>query len=281
VHVLRIGGRKELRVVPTPQVEFFSFYEGAPLPQPASVDAMGTLPVRAAQYCVPLKAASGNGFYLFTPFDFAVRWDGLRSEFAWLEDGGAIRRWLPLEGGGCIFHPSAGAVRASVPADRAPVLDEVLDAEGPSFLSADPRSPHTMEVLTGLVVRTQPGWVSVIRSVANWASPRPYTVLDGVVETDWYRNDLPTTIRLTQPGEVRFHRHLPIAQLQVVPLASLRPQHVNADHPAGFAAWPDDVWAEFVSTSRPRFAGDRRGTYATASRRAAANGRCPYPQPGG
>jgi hypothetical protein len=268
-------------VVPTPEVEFFSYHEGAPLPRPASPDAMGTLPVRAARYCVPLKAASGNGFYLFTPFDFAVRWDGLRSEFAWLDDGGQVERWLSLDGGISVYHPSSAAVRAAVPADRAAVLDEVMDAQGPSFLSADPRAPHTMEVLTGLVVRTPPGWVSVIRSVANWASPRPYTVLDGVVETDWYRNDVPTTIRLPQPGEARFHRHLPLAQLQVVPLASLRPHHANPDQPTGIGAWPADVWAEFVSTARPRQAGDREGTYAAASRRAAANGRCPYPQAGG
>jgi hypothetical protein len=120
--------------------------------------------------------------------------------------------------------------------------------------------------------------VSVIRSVANWASPRPFTVLDGVVETDWYRNDVPTTFRLTQPGEVRFHRHLPLAQLQVVPLAALRPEHVNPDQSTGIAAWPEDVWEEFVAVARPRQAGEQKGTYATAARRAAANDRCPYPR---
>jgi hypothetical protein len=145
-------------MLPAPKVEFFSYYEGAPMPRPASPDAMGTLPVRAAQYCVPLKAASGHGFYLYPPFDFAVRWDGLRSEFTWLAEDGAAQEWLALDSGNCVYHPAGGTVRASVPGDRATVVDEVMDADGPSFISADPRAPHTMEILTSVVVRTEPGW---------------------------------------------------------------------------------------------------------------------------
>jgi len=268
-------------VLPTPTVEFFSYYENAPLPRPASTDAMGTLPVRAVQYCLPLKAASGNGFYLYPPFDFAVRWDGVRSDFAWLDGDGNIREWLPLDSGNAVYHPSAADVLAAVPPDRAGVLGEVLDPEGPSFISADPRAPQTLEILTGIVVRTQPGWVSAVRSVANWASPRPFTVLDGVVETDWYRNDVPTTIRLNQPGEARFHRHLPLAQLQVVPLPALRPHHVNAEHPTGMAQWPDDVWREYVQVARARVQAERRGTYVSAAKRAVRTDRCPYPHPAG
>jgi hypothetical protein len=263
--------------VPAPRVEFFSHYEGAPLPQPASTDAMGTLPVRAAQHCLPLKAASGNGFYLYPPFDFAVRWDGTRSSFTWLGADGEPEGWRSMENNAIFYHPSAAAARASVPADRAAEVDEVLDAEGHSFINADPRSPNTIEITTGLVVRTERGWISVVRSVANWASPRPYLVLDGAIETDWYRTDIPVTIRLPQPGEVRFSRSLPMAQLQVVPLASLRPEHTNADHPTGIAHWPEDVWREYVASARPRHTATHMGTYVAASRRAAANGRCPYP----
>jgi hypothetical protein len=229
--------------LPRPTVEFFSHYEGAPLPQPASNDAMGTLPVRAAQFCLPLKAASGFGFYLYPPFDFAVRWDGTRSSFTWLDEDGEPERWRSMENNALFYHPTAAAALASVPAERAGVLGEVMDPEGHSFINADPRSPNTMEITTGLVVRTQPGWGSAIRSVANWASPRPYMVLDGVIETDWYRTDIPITIRLPQPGEVRFSRSLPMAQLQVVPLAALRPEHtfVVATHdPARLAPLATD-----------------------------------------
>ena len=52
-----------------PTVEFFSIYRDAPLPARASDDLMGAMPVRAAQFCVPLKAASGLGFYVYPPVD--------------------------------------------------------------------------------------------------------------------------------------------------------------------------------------------------------------------
>jgi hypothetical protein len=71
-----------------PTAEFFSIYKDAPLPTPASTDLMGAMPVRAAQFCVPFKAASGLGFYVFPPADFAVRWDGQRSDVSWLDDRG-------------------------------------------------------------------------------------------------------------------------------------------------------------------------------------------------
>src|SRR3954453_12808225 len=112
-------------MLPTPQVEFYIHHEPAPRPQPASADAMGTLPVRAAQHCLPLKAASGNGFYLYPPFDFAVPWAGVRSQFTWLRADGEPEGWQSMDNNALFHHPSAAAARASVPSDRAHVLDEV------------------------------------------------------------------------------------------------------------------------------------------------------------
>ena len=63
----------------------------------------------------------------------------------------------------------------------------------------------------------------------------------------------------------------------MVPLSSLRPALANDNHPAGIAHWPDDVWQEYVASARPRYTATHMGTYVAASRRAAANGRCPYP----
>ena len=46
-------------------------------------------------------------------------------------------------------------------------------------------------------------------------------MLDGFVETDWYRAYLPVIIRLCTPGaEVRFFKRMPMAQLLVLLLAA-------------------------------------------------------------
>ena len=82
-----------------------------------------------------------------------------------------------------------------------------------------------MEITTGLIARTPPGWGILVRGLANWAPQRDHSVLDGFVETDWYRAFLPLIIRLTTPGaEVRFFRRMPMAQLHLVPLAALQPE---------------------------------------------------------
>jgi Family of unknown function (DUF6065) len=262
-----------------PTAEFFSIYDGAPLPTPASVDLMGALPIRAAQFCVPIKAASGLGFYLYPPVDFAVRWDGQRTDVTWLDARGQATEWLPLDGGVDVHLPGSGAVRAAVPADRAVDLDSVMDPEGTPFINADPRAAHQMEITTGLVARTQPGWGILVRGLANWGPHRDHQVLDGFVETDWYRSFLPVIVRATTPGaEVRFFRRMPMAQLVVLPLAALRPEAggETGTSSAGIAGWPDDLWREFVTTRAPRHLHETRGTYASASRRAEKTDRCPY-----
>lgn len=120
-----------------------------------------------------------------------------------------------------VHLPGSGAVRAAVPADRATDLDSVMDPEGTPFTNADPRAAHQMEITTGLVARTQPGWGILVRGLANWGHQRDHQVLDGFMETDWYRSFLPVIIRATTPGaEVRFFRQLPMAQLVVLPMVA-------------------------------------------------------------
>ena len=265
--------------IAAPTVEFFSIYKDAPLPARASADLLGAMPVRAAQFCVPLKAASGSGFYVYPPVDFAVRWDGQRSDVSWLDDRGRTTDWEPLDGGADVFLPDSASVRAAVPAPRAGDLDSVMDAGGTPFINADPRAPFQMEITSGLIARTPPGWGILVRGLANWAPQRDHSVLDGFVETDWYRSFLPVIVRATTPGaEVRFFRRMPMAQLVVLPLAALRPEAggETGTSSAGIAGWPDDLWREFVTTRAPRHQHETRGTYASASRRAEKNGRCPY-----
>jgi hypothetical protein len=262
--------------ITAPTVEFFSIYKDAPLPTRASADLLGAMPVRAAQFCVPLKAASGSGFYVYPPVDFAVRWDGQRSDVSWLDERGRTTGWEPLDSGTDVFLPDSASVRAAVPAPRVGDLDSVMDAGGTPFINADPRAPFQMEITTGLIARTPPGWGILVRGLANWAPQRDHSVLDGFVETDWYRAFLPQIIRLTTPGaEVRFFRRMPMAQLHLVPLAALQPELAETGN-GGIAEWPEDVWREFVAARSPRHLHETRGTYASASRRAEKTDRCPY-----
>ena len=170
-------------------------------------------------------------------------------------------------------------MRAAVPEPRRGDLDSVMDAEGTPFINADPRAPFQMELTTGLIARTSPGWGILVRGLANWGHTRDHQVLDGFVETDWYRAYLPVILRLCTPGaEVRFYKRMPMAQ-PVRPAArgpAPGGRRRKRAPPAGIAEWPEDVWREFVTSRAPRHQSETRGTYASASRRAERNGRCPY-----
>lgn len=261
-----------------PAIEFYNLYRGVKLPVRATKDLMGSMPVRAAQLCLPLRTASGFGFYLYPAFDFALRWDGQTSELTWLDEQGKTSEWLPLDGGVDLFHPDSVQLRSARQGVTEAELDEVFFDTGLPFANADPRAPQQMELNMGLVARTSPGWGCLIRGVPNFAFQRDVQVLEGFMETDWYRSPLVVILRLTTPGAVvRFQRSMPMAQLQVVPMQAFEVEKggEEAESSGGIAEWPDDIWNEFVTSRRPRHLHERPGTYLIAARRAATERGCP------
>lgn len=257
--------------IQAPQVEFLLINESTPAPTPASESLNGSLPSRAVQKCSPVTEASGFGWYIYPPVDFALRWDGNETCLALLEDNepGA---WRSLAGGGCVRFPAGRAMLGELTGDRLEDLDRVLPPEGQDIANADPQAVHLdhVEMNFGVAVRTSPGWVTVVRSVPNWPLSG-YQVLEGVVETEWYRSDLPTIIRLLEPGRiVRFYRHVPAACLQIVPKVAVRLSHAApARIVSGAANFSDEEWTEWVDSVAPRFQFERPASYKVRQRRRA------------
>jgi hypothetical protein len=253
---------------PEPLVEFFLLYPDAPLPEPASNSVRGSLPSRAVRLCQPILAASAFGWYVFPPVDFALRWDGHATEWSLLEPDNTASGWQSLSGGVEGFCPEAETVLAEVPAARQHDLDIFANHGGRvNFIDADPRAENTLEIITGVLARTSPGWVLLARGVPNWPHRAGYDVLEGVLETDWYRSYVPTMIRLLEPGRiVRFYRSVPIMVVQAVPRAALTASAAPVRAVRGIAELPDDVWAEFVAMRRAREDQPGRGIYRSRSR---------------
>lgn len=262
-----------------PRAEFFSIYPDAPLPTRASDDLQGLMPLRASQLCLPLRAASGFGFYAYPPVDFALRWDGQRSEITWLDQQAEPGGWHPLDGGTEVFLEASESAPDSVEGGRRDQIPQVMDLDdGVSFINAHPRNQHEVEITSGLIARTPPGWGLLVRPIPNFPHATHHQILDGFVETDWYRGFVPFILRLSTPGAVvRFFRHMPIASLQVVPLEGIEAQAISPGDSAGMGGWPEDVWQEFLQSRGERSAADRqRGTYLRAAKRAAKNDRAAY-----
>lgn len=252
------------------QVEFYNLFSRGCRLSSASRDVGGTLPVAAVQFCPPVQVASAHGYYLYPPQTFALHWDGSRSCVSWrLDSDFKPVDWLPLDGGqGARIPPQGDAQGDAVPATprQREELHDLLDVRhGPPFVSASPRLQDSIEITTGLVARTPPGYGLLVRSPVNIVSARGAFVYDGFLETDWYRSYIPVVLRLISTDPVIFHERMPMAHLQVVPYPSepTRPRVAR-----GMDSWPTDVWEEFLDQRRQRNEGGRRpGSYARAARK--------------
>jgi hypothetical protein len=219
--------------------------------------------------CAPLTDASGFGWYLFPPVDFALRWDGQTMDFARLADNDPDE-WQSLAGG----HPIALPEEARA-LDRAPERFKaqfgIFDShEGQfSFIDADPRLGHTCEITLAVTARTTPGWSLLIRPPANWPQPRHHQVLEGVLDTEWYGAKLSLVVRLIEVNQVvRFYRTMPIAVAQPVPRVAVEAsQQSGGQVVRGIENWPDYAWDRYLANRARRVNGKGQGTYRAHQRR--------------
>lgn len=251
-----------------PQVEFFQLYPDGPLPSAASGTALGALPSRAVQFCPPVVAASGFGWYLYPLADFALRWDGVEAEWARLGEDGEPQQWRTLAGGTWAYLAETEAMLASAPEHYRAQFPEALP-DGYPFADANPRATNEIETDTGIIARTAPGWALLIRGVANaqWPS-RDFQTLEGVIETAWYGGSLPVMVRLLAADRVvRFFRRMPYAVAQPVPVGAYdRRTLEDLRTERGIAELPQDVWDQFLAARTERAGSGLPGAYARRQR---------------
>jgi hypothetical protein len=182
------------------------FYRAIPecrLPIRADRSALGTIPVAAYKHCEALTTASGLGWYVFSPLDFTVQWDG--AEVIWTYEGEDA--WFPLTS--AQYPGFADFFDRNAP--------ESVRGYAPSFL-ASTAIPGLLQVWTGLFVKTAPDWSLHVRPLANLPVNRNYELYEGIVETDRWFGPLFINLRLSrQDHPISFTTELPLFQVQVLP----------------------------------------------------------------
>jgi hypothetical protein len=258
---------------PTKLVTFHRLIPSARLPQRADRSAAGILPTRAYRYCEPSTAASGFGYYIFPAMDFSVRFDGY--DVLWTHQGAT--EWFPIPKLGTIQFPGFREYFASLAppecADYAPPFLAVLEI------------PGYMQIWSGLVARTAPGWSLLVRSPANFGRPGGYEPFEGVVETDRWFGPLFTNIRLLKTDTpIDFRQEHPMLQVQPIPRIAYQEATLNNYElvPELRQFVPED-WDDYYDTVvRPNAMVDRpRGLYAAAARKRRAAEVAAQDQPAG
>ena len=239
-----------------PNVVFYRFVPGCRAPQRADKAAVGLLPTRAFRYCDAIVSASAFGWYLFPPTNFSLLWDG--SEVIWTYEG--AESWYPLSA-------------AQFPGFRSQfdkAAPDGIKSYSPTFLGAF-KEPGVVQIWTGLVARTEPGWSLLIRPPANLPRSQNFELYEGIVETDRWFGPLFTNVRLTRTHmPVEFRKDFPFLQIQPLPR-----ELYDADTLDSYSIVPSldelqsDDWDAFYRTVvKPSSDPDRpRGQYAVNTRK--------------
>jgi hypothetical protein len=127
--------------------------------------------------------------------------------------------------------------------------------------------PGTVQIWSGYLARTAPGWGLLSRGTANISKTQAYENYEGILETDSWFGPLFTNIRLTRSNApIEFIRGNPLFQVQPVRRDSYLEPGFKVLEAADMAA---DDWARFAATMTPNNTKHIRalGHYAVETRR--------------
>ena len=109
--------------------------------------------------------------------------------------------------------------------------------------------PGIIQVWSGLTVRTQPGWSSLVRPPINLPRSAGYDAFEGVVETDRWYGPLFINIRLTRTSTpVEFDPEAPLLQLQPIRRDDYRNEVLNKIAVRELSEMRETDWAAYWQT---------------------------------
>ena len=179
-------------------------------------------------------------------------WDGV--EIAWTYEG--AEDWYPLRGA---QFPGFRRLFESAAPETAKHL-------APTFL-ASAREPGVVQIWSGYLARTAPGWSLLSRGPANIPRTQGYEHYEGIIESDCWFGPLFTNIRLTRTNSpVEFHVRYPLFQVQ--PLLRQCYGEPSFEVVGSMSELSADDWRAFETTMRPNTDQMRMlGHYAADTRR--------------
>ena len=234
--------------------QFYRLIPDAPPPRRADRAADGKISVDAYRYCEPLTTASAFGWHIHPPLTFSLLLDN--DELFWRYEGADDVDWIALQG---------GAQYPGFREDFKKLAPDGLTDLAPPFL-VQGSSPGHVQIWSGYLARTAPGWALLSRGVANAKDPQAYRNYEGIIETDAWFGPLFTNIRLTRTNSpVSFHRRRPLFQVQPLLRQCYRDPSFDI---LGADAMTLQDWRDFEATIRPSTDHMRRpGHYAVGTRR--------------
>ncbi len=240
-------------------VEFIKVIEETRSPKRADRSAAGYLPSRAMRYCDALTSATGYGYWVFPPMDLQLMWDGAKIFWTTDEDDD----WFD------VTDTASGAVQfPNVEARFDAVAPPPLQGCCPPFLTALPELGG-IQIWTGLLARTAPGWSLSVRSPINLPPAPGLVAWEGIVESDIWFGPLFNNFRIERTNvPVRLRAATPFLQVQPIQQSAYSEQTLSqfkVSEPETLSAedW-SDVGQVLLPSTDPN---ERQGLYAVTVRK--------------
>lgn len=132
---------------------------------------MDNLPLTAFRYCEAVRTASSIGWMIHPPIDFAIKFNGIDILIYHNQD------WVPLSQA---FLPGLTALWNQ----KAP---PELKGLAPPYLTKIASARGVLQIWSGYLYETDPGWVSLSRGLVNTFQSNQYRAFEGIVESDVFR----------------------------------------------------------------------------------------------
>lgn len=165
----------------------------------AEKNCMGTANEAGVKWCGPYVNANQAGFWVYSPISFEFVYDGNEFHVSDMEeytpeDYDLVKSLVRPEDNSCFdkwTFPGAGRTKTTF-----------------SLIEN-----NVIQIWTGLIFQTPPGWCLQIRSPINF----PYSgfnVVEAILETDWMQYDIWMNISVTQANtKILIDKSQPIAHL--------------------------------------------------------------------
>jgi hypothetical protein len=246
-------------------VEFFRLLPSGKPPKRAERSAAGYLPGRAMRFCDAMTSATGYGYWIFPAMDIRLIWDGEQIFWSY----GPDETWLPLsatDSRAVQFPNYATEFDATAP--------DALQGCSPPFLTAL-LEPGGVQMWTGLLVKTRPGWSVSVRSPVNLPAVPGLVTWEGIIETDLWFGPLFTIFRITKTDmPVHIRAQIPILQVQPVPQLAYREETLRSFAVTDVAEMAGEDWDRLGQVLLPNpHPTIRQGEYAVMVRKRRM---CPY-----
>ena len=240
-------------------VEFFQMVPNPRPPQRADRAVGGVIPARALRYCEAITSASAFGWYVFLPISFKVVWDG--HDMLWTYNG--AQEWLPLTRNAVQYPQFSEQFNEIAPAS--------VRGFSPPFLTPSIQ-PGGLQVWTGCVAKSAPGWSLLVRGVANLSPSASYQMFEGIIDTDNWFGPLFNNVRIIKTDiPIEFRSDIPFLQVQPVHkdvyadkfLRNFTVKDLGQLSPENWEAFRRTVVVPNVNPER------KRGQYAVSARKRA------------